>query len=129
MLFVEEPLLSVGIVTGKIITFELHGDFSVLGFKDNFSGVYTAEIKNNEITCQSSKHEVKVIDKIEFIPTDPISESFLLKDVVIGNKFHWERKEKQRFIYSLLLQKSGTEIVAIEKSYTSGEIFNQCYFF
>jgi len=49
MLFVEEPLLSVGIVTGKIITFELHGDFSVLGFKDNFSGVYTAEIKNNEI--------------------------------------------------------------------------------
>jgi len=113
MLFVEEPLLSVGIVTGKIITFELHGDFSVLGFKDNFSGVYTAEIKNNGITCKSSKHEIKVNDKIEFIPTDPISESFLLKDVVIGNKFHWERKEKQRFIYSLLLQKSGAEIVAI----------------
>ncbi len=79
MLFVEEPLLSVGIVTDKIITFELHGDFSVFGFKDNFSGVYTAEIKNNEITCKSSKHEVKVNDKIEFIPTDPISESFLLK--------------------------------------------------
>jgi stage II sporulation protein D len=113
MLFVEEPLLSVGIVTGKIITFELHGDFSVLGFKDNFSGIYTAEIKNNEISCKSSKHEIKVNDKIEFIPTDPISESFLLKDVIIGNKFHWERKEKQRFIYSLLLQKSGAEIIAI----------------
>ncbi|HEY6435972.1 MAG TPA: SpoIID/LytB domain-containing protein, partial [Ignavibacteriaceae bacterium] len=35
------------------------------------------------------------------------------KDVVIGNKFHWERKEKQRFIYSLLLQKIGNEIITI----------------
>jgi len=113
MLFVEEPLISVGILIGKSIKFELHGDFSVLGFKDNFSGIYTAEIKDNKITCKSSKHEIKVNDKIEFIPSDPISESFLLRDVIIGNKFHWERKEKQRFIYSLLLQKSGNEIVAI----------------
>ena len=113
MLFVEEPLISVGIVIGKSIKFELHGDFSVLGFKDNFSGIYTAEIRDNKITCKSSKHEIKVNDKIEFIPSDPISESFLLRDVIIGNKFHWERKEKQRFIYSLLLQKSGNEIVAI----------------
>jgi SpoIID/LytB domain protein len=113
MLFVEEPLISVGILIGKSIKFELHGDFSVLGFKDNFSGVYTAEIKDNKITCKSSKHEIKVNDKIEFVPSDPISESFLLRDVIIGNKFHWERKEKQRFIYSLLLQKSGNEIVAI----------------
>ncbi len=113
MLFVEEPLISVGILIGKSINFELHGDFSVLGFKDNFSGIYTAEIKVNKITCKCSKHEIKVNDKIEFIPSDPISESFLLRDVIIGNKFHWERKEKQRFIYSLLLQKSENEIVAI----------------
>ena len=113
MLFGEEPLISVGILVGKSIKFELHGDFSVLGFKDNFSGIYTAEMKDNEITCKSSKQEIKVNDKIEFIPSDPISESFLLRDVIIGNKFHWERKEKQRFIYSLLLQKSGNEIAAI----------------
>lgn len=113
MLTGEEPLLSVGILINKVIRFELYGDFSVVGFKDNFSGVYTAEIKDDKIVCKSSKHEVQQSDKIEFIPTDPISESFLLRDVVIGNKFHWERKEKQRFIYSLLLQKSGDEIIAI----------------
>jgi len=113
MLFGEEPLISVGILTSKVIKFELYGDFSVVGLKDNFSGVYTAEIKSEKIVCKSSKHEVQLNDKIEFIPSDPISESFLLRDVVIGNKFHWERKEKQRFIYSLLLQKSGNEIIAI----------------
>jgi stage II sporulation protein D len=115
MLFRDEPLLSVGILTSKVIKFELYGDFSVPGFKDNFSGVYTAEIKDDKIICKSSKHEIQLSDKIEFIPADPISESFLLRDVVIGNKFHWERKEKQRFIYSLLLQKSENEIIAINR--------------
>jgi SpoIID/LytB domain protein len=113
MSFGEEPLISVGILTGKIIKFELYGDYSVFGFKDSFNGVYTAEIKDNKIFCKSSKHEIEIIDRVEFIPSDPISESFLLRDVIIGNKFHWERKEKKRFIYSLLLQKSGNEIVAI----------------
>ena len=114
MMFGEEPFINVGILIGKSFKFELYGDFSVLGFKDNFSGVYAAEIRDNKIICKSSKHHIEATsDKIEFIPSDPISESFLLRDVVIGNKFHWERKEKQRFIYSLILQKSGNEIVAI----------------
>lgn len=113
MLFGEEPFINVGILSAKKISFELYGDFSVIGHKDNFSGIYTAELKNNQIICKSSKHEIQSADRIEFIPTDPISESFLLRDVVIGRKFHWERKEKQRFIYSLILLKSGDEIVAI----------------
>lgn len=115
MWFGEEPLINVGILTHKVIKFELYGDFSVAGFKENFSGVFIAEIKDDKITCKSNKHEIQVNSKVEFIPYDPISESFLLRDVTIGNKFHWERKEKQRFIYSLLLQKTGNEIVAINR--------------
>jgi SpoIID/LytB domain protein len=113
MLYNEEPYISVGILTDKKIKFELYGDFSVVGSKDYFSGIYTAELKNDRIVCKSSKHEIEGFNQIEFIPADPVSESFLLRDVVIGNKFHWERKEKQRFIYSLLLVKSGDQIVAI----------------
>jgi len=115
MLFGEEPFIRVGILTDKKIKFELYGDFSVAGFKDSFSGVYTAELKNDRIVCKSSKHEIEGINQLEFIPSDPISESFLLKDVVIGSKFHWERKEKQRFIYSLLLLKTSEGIVAINQ--------------
>jgi len=113
MLYGEEPYISVGILTDKKIKFELYGDFSVVGSKDSFSGVYTAELKNDRIFCKSNKHEIEGVNQIEFIPSDPISESFLLRDVIIGSKFHWERKEKQRFIYSLLLLKAGHEIIAI----------------
>jgi len=113
MLFGEEPYINVGILTAKKLSFELYGDFSIIGHKDSFSGIYTAEIKDNHIVCKSSKHQVQPTNRIEFIPADPISESFLLRDVVIGRKFHWERKEKQRFIYSMILLKSGDEIVAI----------------
>ena len=111
----EEPFIDVGIVTDKKIRFELYGDFSVFGFKDSFSGVFTAEWKDDMILCKSSKHKLEVTNEIEFIPTDPVSESFLLRDVIIGKKFHWERKEKQRFIYSLLLKKVGEEIIAINR--------------
>ena len=111
----EEPFINVGIVTDKKISFELYGDFSVFGFKDSFSGVFMSELKDDMIICKSSKHKLDVINEIEFIPSDPVSESFLLRDVIIGKKFHWERKEKQRFIYSLLLKKVGEKIIAINR--------------
>lgn len=113
MLPSEEPVISVGIVAGNSIKFELYGDFTVVEYKDKFSGIYTANIHDNQIVCKSGKHEIQVNDRIEFNPADPISESFLLKDVIIGNKFHWERKEKQRFIFSLVLLRNGNEINAI----------------
>ncbi|MCU0331947.1 MAG: SpoIID/LytB domain-containing protein [Ignavibacteriaceae bacterium] len=113
MLYGEEPYISVGILIDKKIKFELYGDFSVAGSREIFSGIYSAEIKNDRIVCKSSKHEIEGYNQIEFIPSDPISESFLLRDVIIGSKFHWERKEKQRFIYSLLLLKASDKIIAI----------------
>ena len=79
------------------------------------SVVFTTELKDGMILCRSIKHKLEAMNEIEFIPTDPVSESFLLRDVIIGNKFHWERKEKQRFIYSLLLKRAGEEIIAINR--------------
>ena len=115
MLRREEPFINVGIITDKKIRFELYGDFSVTGFKESFNGVFIAELKEGMISCKSSKHKLESPNEIEFIPSDPISESFLLRDVIIGNKFHWERKEKQRFIFTLILKKIGDEIVAINR--------------
>ncbi|MFI5236621.1 MAG: SpoIID/LytB domain-containing protein [Ignavibacteriales bacterium] len=111
----EEPLISVGILTDSKIKFELYGDFSVAGSKENFSGVFTAELKDDSIVCKSAHRRIESLNEIEFIPSDPVSESFLIRDVVIGKKFHWERKEKQRFIYSLSLVKDGKQIIAINR--------------
>ncbi len=109
----NEPLISVGIVTDKKITFELYGDFSSYGFKHFFSGRFEAEIVNDRIICKSDKEKIEITDEIIFEPQDPENESFLLRDVVIGVQFHWERKEKQRFTHSLKLLKDNGKIVAI----------------
>jgi len=109
----SEPLITVGILTDTKIKFELYGDFSSFGFKHFFSGRYEAEIVDDRIICKSEKYKIEITDEIIFEPQDPESESFLIRDVIIGVKFHWERKEKQRFTHSLKLIKDNGKISAI----------------
>jgi stage II sporulation protein D len=109
----REPLISVGILSDKKIKFELYGDFSSFGFKHFFSGKFEAELVKDRIICKSDKDKIEITDEIIFEPQEPESESFLLRDVIIGVKFHWERKEKQRFTHSLKLIKNNGKITAI----------------
>jgi stage II sporulation protein D len=109
----KEPLINVGILTDKKIKFELYGDFSSFGFKHFFSGRFEAEIVNDRIICKGDKEKIEISDEIIFEPQDPISESFLLRDVLIGVQFHWQRREKQRFTHSLKLIKDNGKIIAI----------------
>lgn len=109
----REPFVAVGILTNKIIRFELYGDFSVYGFNKTFSGRFTAEAKNNKIILTGDSDKLEVINEIIFEPGEPVSESFLIRDVVIGVKFHWERKEKQRFTHTLKIISDNGAITAI----------------
>jgi SpoIID/LytB domain protein len=109
----KEPDISVGIFTEKKIDFELHGDFKSFGMHGTFSGVYSAEIADDRIICRKDTEKIEISDEITFEPQDFEAESFVLRDVTIGVKFHWERKEKERFRGSLKLLKDGDKIVAI----------------
>jgi SpoIID/LytB domain protein len=109
----SEPYISVGILTDDKIKFELYGEYSSYGFKHFFSGRYEAELVNDRIICKGDKDKIEITDEIIFEPQEPDNESFLIKDVVIGVKFHWERKEKQRFTHSLKLIKDNGKITAI----------------
>jgi SpoIID/LytB domain protein len=109
----SEPLISVGILSDTKIKFELYGDFSSYGFKHFFSGRFEAELVNDRIICKSDKDKIEITDEIIFEPQEPDNESFLIRDVVIGVKFHWERKEKQRFTHSLKLIKDNEKITVI----------------
>jgi SpoIID/LytB domain protein len=113
MIPAEEPEICVGVVSDRKINFELYGDFRVFGSKEIFSGIFAAEIINNVIVCKSTTKNLEVTNEIIFEPTEPVSESFLIRDVVIGKSFHWERKEKQRFNYSLKLLRDKENIIAI----------------
>ncbi len=113
MQFDTEPWLNVGILTDDKIKFELYGDFGSIATNKTLSGVFTAELKNNKIVCEGSNIKFEADDEIIFEPSDPVSESFLLRDVIIGVKFHWERREKQRFNYFLKIIKNGNQLTAI----------------
>ena len=109
----SEPLISVGILSDTKIKFELYGDFSSYGFKNFFSGRFEAELVNDRIVCKGDTSKIEITDEIIFEPQEPNNESFIIKDVVIGVKFHWERKEKQRFTHSLKLIKDNGKITVI----------------
>ncbi|MCH7964774.1 MAG: SpoIID/LytB domain-containing protein [Bacteroidetes bacterium] len=113
MLFREEPLISVGILTEKKIVFELHGNYMVAGSETYFRGIFSAEIKDNQIVCSNNSDKIENTEEILFAPEDPHSESFLIRDVIIGIDFHWQRKEKQRFNHSLKIIRDGNKVVAI----------------
>jgi SpoIID/LytB domain protein len=112
-LFSKEPYIRVGILSEKEIKFELYGDFSVQGFKQTFSGRFTAEVQDDHIVCKSGKDKIEISNEIIFEPGDSALDSFLIIDVPIGIKFHWERKEKQRFMGSLKLLRENDKIWVI----------------
>jgi SpoIID/LytB domain protein len=113
MKFDSEPWLNVGILTDNKIKFELYGDFSTVPYAKTLSGVFSAELVNNKIVCKGTDIKLEADEEIIFEPSDPVSESFLIRDVIIGVKFHWERKEKQRFNYFLKILKNGDQLTAI----------------
>jgi len=96
MIYNSEPVLQVGIVSAREISF-------------NFEAPYI--IGENRCLCEYSGM-VKLIDgkisyfnenyeEIIFNPLEKSNSGFELMDVVIGKSFHWERKEKQSFEGSL----------------------------
>jgi stage II sporulation protein D len=107
----HEPSLSVGILTSEKINFELYGDYELNG--KNYSGPFSVEFSGGKILCKKENQKIDLSDEIMFLPSDPQSDSFLLKDVLIGVKFHWERREKERFTGSLKFIIEDDKITAV----------------
>lgn len=108
-----QPLITVGILTDKKVTFELYGDYRTSTITKNLNGRFTAEIINGEIICKSANEKLNSKDELIFEPKDNITDTFLIRNVTIGVKFHWERKEKERFSGLLKLKKDKDKIAVI----------------
>lgn len=110
----KEPEISVGILTDKKINFELYGEYKYLNNSKPVSGRFSVELTpDNKILCKRNDEVFLTANEIEFVPVDFSNESFLLKEVVIGVDFHWERKEKQRFTGTLKLIIEDENITAV----------------
>lgn len=109
----EEPKITVSILISDEIKFDLNGDFYVEGINEKFSGRFKAIIKDGKLEVSDENKKFVFDETVTFNPTDFIEESFLIRDVIIGIKFHWEKKEKQRFMGSLKLLLNENKIIAI----------------
>ncbi len=102
-----EPQISVGIMSAPEINFSLFNPYWFGGdilIEDNYSAV----ISNGKIDFNG-----KLFEELLFQANDIHTDSFELKDVVIGINFHWERKENQQFQGHLKLIVENDKITAV----------------
>ena len=103
----QEPIVSVGIVSGDEIRFQLNGTYTI-GNKE-VTGNQIVKFKDGQILWDSAAYQ-----ELCFTPqNDDIS--FTLEDVTIGVDFHWERKEAQTFLGKLRFVVDGNKLWAINE--------------
>lgn len=107
------PQITIGILSGKEIRFDLYGDFASPVVKGRLSGRYSAKLEDGTIKIFQESALVTASNEITLTPNDVEIESFLLRDVIIGKKFHWEKKENQRFRGSLKLIREEDQVTAV----------------
>ncbi|NLT51113.1 MAG: SpoIID/LytB domain-containing protein [Ignavibacteria bacterium] len=111
--FTTEPLIKVCIVEDTEVSFDLNGRFYSVDAERVFYGFQTAKIKDDVIEITDQTGSVYKTQEISFEPNDYETDTVLIKNVEIGKKFHWERKEHERFRGSLKLQLIQGKIQAI----------------
>lgn len=102
-----EPQINVGIMSAQEIKFSLFNSYKLDSDSLNKDD-YSAQISNGKINFNG-----KLYDEVLLQANDIHSDSFELKDAVIGINFHWERKEDQQFQGHLKLIVENDMITAV----------------
>ena len=93
----KAPLIKVGIMAEKEISFLLEGNYHVEGSTIAINGKCSVRKDQSGICLKSDGENWVFQNKLNLIPIDPANGKFTLQDVTIGINFHWERKEDQVF--------------------------------
>ena len=88
--YTSEPTVSVGIISADVIRAELHGTYICSGAE------VTGAVEVRDTGDGSMEYDGAESFSLAFVPASDDC-SFVLRDVVIGVGFHWERREDQRF--------------------------------
>lgn len=103
----DAPLVNVGIMTEKALSFVFNGEYIHTESSSFLTGEQRALFVNGNIVYNG-----KLYKELFFEPASPES-SFDLKAVTIGVDFHWQRQEDQRFKGALNLVAENEGIVVI----------------
>ena len=97
----KEPNVSVAIMASNEILFELYGEFNCSCNKVRCSGKYVAKYESGIIFITNNLGTHTIENNTLFSSANIDSDTFLLRNVLIGKDFHWQQKENQRFQGSL----------------------------
>jgi SpoIID/LytB domain protein len=102
----REPVVAVGLMSDvEAISFELHGDFVSDRGESFKAGNWRVGADAGRISLTDSAGLSRSVDaEIALRPMNDSDASFTIRDIVIGIRFHWERKEDQRFRGALRLK-------------------------
>lgn len=109
----QEPIISVGILTAEKIKFALDGKFIEESTDRPFSGVFTISRNKDHFLLETEEGEIRFSNNLTFTPSNFNSEDFTINDVIIGVNFHWQRKEKQKFRGTLKFIFDGDKITVV----------------
>lgn len=109
----NQPLVSVGIVTARQIRFSLNGTFTAEPQPDAELSQQTVETVS--ATPTGFLWRGRTYHQLTLIPADREECSFSLLDVTIGKDFHWQRQEQQTFRGTLRLLPSDGLVCAVNE--------------
>jgi len=103
----NEPVIQVGIVAAKEISFALDGVFT--SDDKRFSGVFIAIADEENIFIGNESASEWIFEPLEE------ASFFEIHNVTIGIEFHWERRETQRFKGALKLIVENNQVRVINQ--------------
>ena len=109
----QEPRISVGILNAEKIEFVLYGDYKLERSDEIFQGKFTAFLENDEIKVSSGEKTITLKPNEGFYPSNEKSDSFMIRDVLIGIAFHWQQKQNQQFRGAIKFVKENGKLTAV----------------
>jgi SpoIID/LytB domain protein len=106
-----EPTITVGVLTAPQVEFE--GEFDAAGSGETLRGPARASVSGASVVIECGGKRSVCDSGVQLSPSERGGASFLIRGVTIGIRFHWERKEDQRFRGTLRLVAKGGDVVAI----------------
>jgi SpoIID/LytB domain protein len=109
----HNPKVSVGILNADEIKFVLYGDYHLENGKEIFQGNFSATLENNKVKITSEDKTFYIEIGEGFEPSNEESDSFMIRDVLIGINFHWQQKQNQQFLGAIKFVKENGKLTAV----------------
>lgn len=103
----KSPKIHVGIMSSRIIHFVLNDFYELRQNHKSYKGLQKVKMESDKIIFDNNS-----FDRLDFI-SEIITNTFDLKEVVIGKNFHWQQTETQRFEGEISFITENSTITAI----------------